>query len=71
MGQDGPLLLENGWAFWYDKYIGPGRTVEEYAAALHNLGGFGSVQVRDIDTPLDSHRDQTFTCLYARVMVTC
>lgn len=45
MGQDGPLLLENGWAFWYDKYIGPGRTVEEYAAALHNLGGFGSVQV--------------------------
>lgn len=44
VGQDGPLLLENGWAFWYDKYIGPGRTVEEYAAALHNLGGFGSVQ---------------------------
>ncbi len=63
MGQDGPLLLENGWAFWYDKYIGPGRTVEEYAAALHNLGGFGSVQVL--------HRDQTFTCIYARAKVTC
>jgi len=39
-----PLLLEDGWSFWYDKYIGPGRPVEDYAAALRNLGSFGTVE---------------------------
>jgi len=39
-----PILLENTWSFWYDKYIGPGQSFQEYEAALHQLGSFSSIQ---------------------------
>jgi len=39
-----PLLLENEWAFWFDRYIGPGKSVEEYADAMKKLGKVHSVQ---------------------------
>eukprot|EP01103_Thecamoeba_quadrilineata_P016382 TRINITY_DN5462_c0_g1_i1.p1 TRINITY_DN5462_c0_g1~~TRINITY_DN5462_c0_g1_i1.p1 ORF type:complete len:244 (+),score=24.81 TRINITY_DN5462_c0_g1_i1:15-746(+) len=39
-----PLLLECSWTFWYDKYIGPGKTPKEYNDALISVGTFNSVQ---------------------------
>jgi len=37
--------LEHAWSFWFDKYIGPGKTPQEYADALILVGTFDSVQV--------------------------
>jgi len=39
-----PIMLENSWSFWFDRYAGPGLTVEEYAASLCRLGTFNSIQ---------------------------
>jgi hypothetical protein len=39
-----PVPFENQWSFWHDKYLGPGKTVEEYAAALLQIGTFSTVQ---------------------------
>ena len=39
-----PLKLQNRWCFWHNYYIGPGCTVEEYNAQLHNLCTIGTVQ---------------------------
>jgi len=39
-----PVVLENSWSFWFDRYLGPGLTVEEYASSLCNLGSFHSIQ---------------------------
>eukprot|EP01098_Paradermamoeba_levis_P004529 TRINITY_DN1939_c0_g1_i1.p1 TRINITY_DN1939_c0_g1~~TRINITY_DN1939_c0_g1_i1.p1 ORF type:complete len:210 (-),score=44.93 TRINITY_DN1939_c0_g1_i1:209-838(-) len=39
-----PIPFENSWAFWLDKYTGPGLTVEEYEASLLQLGVFSTVQ---------------------------
>jgi translation initiation factor 4E len=36
--------LDCSWTFWYDKYIGPGKTVQEYHDALIVVGSFNSVQ---------------------------
>jgi len=39
-----PVQLENSWSFWFDRYQGPGLTVEEYTASLKNFGSFNSIQ---------------------------
>jgi len=39
-----PVSLENTWAFWYDKFIAPGQSVEEYEASLHKLCTFSTIQ---------------------------
>jgi len=39
-----PIFLENNWSFWFDRYAGPGLTVEQYAASLRHLGSFDTVQ---------------------------
>ena len=39
-----PIPLENSWCWWYDKYIGPGKSPEEYAAAVKLLGTVSTVQ---------------------------
>jgi len=36
--------LENSWSYWYDKYIGPGKTAKEYSDAMHLVGTFDSIQ---------------------------
>lgn len=36
--------MENSWTFWYDKYIGPKKTVEEYEAALVKIATFDCIQ---------------------------
>jgi len=38
------IFLENSWTFWYDKYIGPKKTVEEYEAALVKITTFDCIQ---------------------------
>jgi len=38
------VYLENSWTFWYDKYIGPKKTVEEYEAALVKIATFDCIQ---------------------------
>jgi len=35
--------FENEWAFWYDKYPGPGLAPEEYKKALVRLGSFDCI----------------------------
>ncbi|PRP89174.1 eukaryotic translation initiation factor 4E type 3-like [Planoprotostelium fungivorum] len=35
--------LENEWAFWYDKYPGPGLSFQEYKASLRLLGSFDCI----------------------------
>jgi hypothetical protein len=42
-----PIYLENPWSFWFDKYAGPGLTVEQYAASLKKLGTVNTIQVFD------------------------
>jgi len=39
-----PVSLENTWSFWYDKFIAPGQSVEEYEASLHKLCTFSTIQ---------------------------
>eukprot|EP00013_Stygamoeba_regulata_P018465 CAMPEP_0177668554 /NCGR_PEP_ID=MMETSP0447-20121125/22847_1 /TAXON_ID=0 /ORGANISM="Stygamoeba regulata, Strain BSH-02190019" /LENGTH=184 /DNA_ID=CAMNT_0019175117 /DNA_START=306 /DNA_END=860 /DNA_ORIENTATION=+ len=39
-----PLRLQNSWCFWYNFYIGPGKTVEEYDKALSRLCTFDTAQ---------------------------
>lgn len=39
-----PILLENEWAFLYDRYIGPGHSVKDYAAAVKLIGTANTVQ---------------------------
>jgi len=39
-----PSYLENPWSFWFDKYPGPGLSVEQYAAALKKLGTVNTIQ---------------------------
>jgi len=41
---DQPISLENTWSIWFDRYKGAGLTVEEYAASLHQLGSFDTIQ---------------------------
>ncbi len=41
-------LLETKWTFWFDKYPGPGLSVEQYTAALRNLGTVGTIQVSNL-----------------------
>lgn len=41
---DEPVHFENQWTLWFDKYLGPGKTVEEYAAAMQEIGTFSTVQ---------------------------
>jgi len=36
--------LQNSWCFWFDKYPGPGLTVQQYEAALQLFGTFSTVQ---------------------------
>jgi len=38
------IPLESNWSFWFDKYIGPGKSAEEYANALLQIGTFDSIQ---------------------------
>jgi len=39
-----PVFLEHSWSFWLDRYVGPGKSVVEYEAALRQLGSFTTVQ---------------------------
>lgn len=41
---DQPIPLENEWVFWFDRYLGPGLSVEQYEASLKPLGSFYTVQ---------------------------
>mmetsp|Transcript_21845 Transcript_21845/g.30547 ORF Transcript_21845/g.30547 Transcript_21845/m.30547 type:complete len:212 (+) Transcript_21845:202-837(+) len=38
------IQFENHWTFWFDRYPGPGLTLEEYQAALVKLGTVNTVQ---------------------------
>jgi len=39
-----PVMLENKWTLWFDRYLGPGLSVEEYQASLKKLGTFNTIQ---------------------------
>jgi len=38
------LYLENEWVFFYDRYPGPGLSVEEYMASVKQIGSVNTVQ---------------------------
>jgi len=38
------IPLQNSWSFWFDRYLGPGLTVQEYEEGLKKLGTFSTVQ---------------------------
>mmetsp|Transcript_34295 Transcript_34295/g.96650 ORF Transcript_34295/g.96650 Transcript_34295/m.96650 type:complete len:266 (+) Transcript_34295:146-943(+) len=40
----GDIPLQDTWVLWFDRYIGPGFSAEEYAAALKEVCTFSSVQ---------------------------
>ena len=39
-------LLQSGWSFWHDRYVGPNASAEEYAASLNKLYSFDTIEVR-------------------------
>jgi len=39
-----PIPLENAWCLWFDRYIGPGFSADEYAASMLEVAIFDDVQ---------------------------
>lgn len=37
------LSFETAWSWWYDSYIGPGKTSKEYEEALSQVGSFQTI----------------------------
>jgi len=41
---DYPIPLEHSWCLWFDRYIGPGFSAEEYAQAMLEVVSFSDIQ---------------------------
>jgi len=41
---DESIPLENSWCLWFDRYIGPGFSADEYAAAMLEVALFDDIQ---------------------------